>query len=98
MIRTTPSRWRSSSACSTLAHTTAATAVSACTSAPGWTYNRVVDELRYDLVLEYLEEDSLSISEIAFLLGYSEISAFDRAFRKRSHLAPLAFRRQLRTG
>lgn len=62
----------------------------------GLTYNKLVDDLRYDLALEYLQEQSLSISEIAFLLGYSEASAFDRAFRRNSGLSPLEYRRQIR--
>ncbi|MDJ0946255.1 MAG: AraC family transcriptional regulator [Kiloniellales bacterium] len=61
----------------------------------GLTYNKLVDDLRHELALQYLEAREVSISEIAFLLGYSEASAFDRAFRRRSGLSPLEFRRRL---
>jgi len=61
----------------------------------GLTYNKLVDDLRHELSLQYLEAREVSISEIAFLLGYSEASAFDRAFRRRSGVSPLEFRRRL---
>ncbi len=61
----------------------------------GLTYNKLVDDLRHELALQYLEAREVSISEIAFLLGYSEASAFDRAFRRRSGVSPLEFRRRL---
>ncbi len=61
----------------------------------GLTYNRLVDDLRHELSLQYLEARDVSISEIAFLLGYSESSAFDRAFRRRSGLSPLEHRRRI---
>ena len=61
----------------------------------GVTYNRLVDDLRHDLSLQYLEARGVSVSEIAFLLGYSEASAFDRAFRRRTGLSPLEYRRRL---
>lgn len=61
----------------------------------GTTYNKLVDDLRYDLSLQYLEASNVSVSEIAFLLGYSEASAFDRAFRRRTGVSPMEFRRRL---
>lgn len=36
----------------------------------------------------------LSLSEIALLLGYSEQSAFNRAFRRWTGLTPLAYQKQ----
>lgn len=42
---------------------------------------------------QQMSEGHLSIAEIAFLLGYSEVSAFHRAFRKWSGAAPAEFRR-----
>lgn len=45
------------------------------------TYQRVLDETRQDLALQYLEYTSLTPKEIAFLLGYSDVSNFRRAFR-----------------
>lgn len=48
----------------------------------GTSYQAVVDEIRASLADRYLEGDGLSVTEVAFLLGYSEASAFARAYRR----------------
>jgi AraC-like DNA-binding protein len=48
----------------------------------GMTFSRVLDELRFDLARRYLLERDLPISEIAWLLGYRETSAFNHAFKR----------------
>jgi AraC-like DNA-binding protein len=48
----------------------------------GMTFSRVLDELRFDLASRYLQERDLPISEVAWLLGYRETSAFNHAFRR----------------
>ena len=48
----------------------------------GMTFSRVLDELRFDLARRYLQERDLPISEIAWLLGYRETSAFNHAFKR----------------
>ena len=60
----------------------------------GVTFKDLVERTRYDLALSYLEQRHLSLSEIAFLLGYSELSAFSRAVRRWTGKSP----RQLREG
>lgn len=45
-------------------------------------YRDVVDEVRRDLARGYLQESELSLGEIAFLLGFSHVNAFHRAFRR----------------
>jgi len=54
------------------------------------------DELRRDvragLAREYLANPGLSIGEVAYLLGFSEPSAFTRAFRRWTGQGPRAFR------
>lgn len=45
-------------------------------------FSRVLDELRRDLSSELLADRKLSVSEVAFMLGYSEPSAFQRAYRR----------------
>ena len=49
--------------------------------AEGVTYQRILDETREDLARQYLEYTGLTPKEIAFLLGYSDVSNFRRAFR-----------------
>jgi AraC-like DNA-binding protein len=46
--------------------------------------------------LRYLKEHEPSLTEVAFLLGYSDLSAFDRAFRRWMGTTPAAQRRLLR--
>ena len=46
----------------------------------GCTYQELLLEVRRELALNYLKDREIQISELAFLLGYSEISAFSRAF------------------
>ena len=45
----------------------------------GVTFKDLVERTRYELALIYLKQRHLPLSEIAFLLGYSELSAFSRA-------------------
>lgn len=58
----------------------------------GWSYKRVVDDTRAELARRYMGDPSKSLTEIAFLLGFSEQSAFSRAFRRWTGLAPRAYR------
>ena len=48
----------------------------------GETYSEVLESLRGDLARQYLSDFDLSISRIAWLLGYEEVSAFTRAFKR----------------
>jgi AraC-like DNA-binding protein len=58
----------------------------------GVTYKSVLDATRYDLALQYLEDPARSVTDITFLLGFSEQSAFSRAFKRWSGKTPTAFR------
>ena len=48
----------------------------------GLTFSGLLASLRGDLAKRYLADNNLSISEISWLLGYQEISAFTHAFRR----------------
>jgi AraC-like DNA-binding protein len=48
----------------------------------GHTFAEVLDALRSDLAKRYLREPDLTISEIAWLLGYRQTSSFDHAFKR----------------
>ncbi|HEX4878316.1 MAG TPA: AraC family transcriptional regulator ligand-binding domain-containing protein [Limnobacter sp.] len=61
----------------------------------GTSFKQQLDELRQTLAQRYLEDNTLSLSEIALLLGYSEQSAFNRAFRKWTGSTPLKRRKEL---
>jgi len=48
----------------------------------GLTFTGVLESLRFDLANRYLAEESLPISELAWLLGYQEVGAFSHAFKR----------------
>jgi AraC-like DNA-binding protein len=54
----------------------------------GVTFSEVLESLRGDLARQYLSDPNLSISRIAWLLGYEEVSAFTRAFKRRTGTTP----------
>ena len=56
------------------------------------TYEEVVDQLRRSLALQYVEEPSLSLSQIAWLLGYEGSSSFNHAFLRWTGRSPSAAR------
>jgi AraC-like DNA-binding protein len=51
-------------------------------AAEGLTFSVVLESLRGDLARRYLAEKELSVSQIAWLLGYREVSAFTHAFKR----------------
>lgn len=58
----------------------------------GVSYSTLVEATRRDLALSYLQQRRLTFSEIAFLLGYSELSAFSRAVRRWTGASPRRLR------
>jgi AraC-like DNA-binding protein len=52
----------------------------------------ILDAVRRQLAQLHLSERSLALHEVAFLLGYSEPSAFHRAFRRWTGQTPQEFR------
>jgi AraC-like DNA-binding protein len=59
----------------------------------GTSFNAVREDVRKELSRRYLA-DNLSIAEISFLLGFSEPSAFFRAFKRWTGTTPLEARRR----
>jgi AraC-like DNA-binding protein len=59
----------------------------------GATFNELVERMRFELSQRYLRQDHLSLTEIGYLLGYSELSAFSRAFRRWAGVSPIEYRR-----
>ena len=63
----------------------------------GATFSSVLEGLRGDLARQYLSDPDLSISRIAWLLGYQEVSAFTHAFKRWSGKTPREARALTRT-
>ncbi|HEX8721426.1 MAG TPA: AraC family transcriptional regulator [Pyrinomonadaceae bacterium] len=59
----------------------------------GTSHQSLLDEIRRELSERYLREREMAIGEVAYLLGFSESSAFHRAFRRWTGLTPAEFRR-----
>jgi AraC-like DNA-binding protein len=55
------------------------------------TFRQLLEDVRFRLARRYLEEPAVSVTEIAFRLGYSEKSAFNRAFKRWTGAAPRDF-------
>jgi len=60
--------------------------------AEGTSYKSLTDELRKDFALSYIKRPDLSISEVAYLLSYTDPSAFNRSFKRWTGKTPGEFR------
>jgi len=58
----------------------------------GLAYQQLLDQTRHELARRYLDDPANSVTEITFLLGFSEQSAFTRAFESRTGISPSAYR------
>ncbi len=58
----------------------------------GCTIHGLLGEVRLELAIRHLRESKESIAEISFLLGFSEVRAFHRAFKRWTGTTPSAFR------
>jgi len=59
-------------------------------------FRTVVEQVRRRVASQYLEQSDTCLTEIAFLLGYSELSAFAHAFKRWTGSSPGAYRRSHR--
>lgn len=59
----------------------------------GLSFADILRAARQELALHYLSQSDMSLTEIALSLGYSELSAFSRAFRSWTGMSPQRFRR-----
>ena len=64
----------------------------------GTTFSRLLEEVRESLALRYVGDEQLSLSQVAALLGFSQTTAFHRAFRRWTGQTPLQYRRSSRNG
>ena len=64
----------------------------------GTTWQQLVDDTRRDLALRLIEDPRRPIGEITFELGFSQQSAFARAFRRWSGSSPTRYREALHAG
>lgn len=60
----------------------------------GVSYSSMLDAARQRMACVYLHDGQVSLSEVALLLGFSEQSAFNRAFRRWLGMSPTQYLRQ----
>ena len=64
----------------------------------GTTFAERVDEVRRELAERYLRDRRLGVQEVAFLLGFSDVSAFHRAFVRWTGTTPSRYRESVASG
>ena len=66
--------------------------------AEGVTFQAVIEDTRRVLVERHMMAPGMTITQLTFLLGFSDVSSFSRAFRKWYGVAPSRYRRRLSGG
>jgi AraC-like DNA-binding protein len=58
-------------------------------------FGEILNQLRSDLATHYLGEANLSISQIAWLVGYQGVSAFSHGYKRWTGMTPKKMRDKL---
>jgi AraC-like DNA-binding protein len=58
----------------------------------GLSFTEVLQQMRRDLAIQYLDDPKLHVSKIAWLLGFNEVSAFTHAFKRWTGKTPSQMR------
>ncbi|HXV81900.1 MAG TPA: AraC family transcriptional regulator, partial [Candidatus Binatia bacterium] len=61
----------------------------------GFDFKKLVEDTRQRFAVSYLKDPKNTLTEVAFLLGYSELSAFNRAFKRWMGSTPLDYQRRM---
>jgi AraC-like DNA-binding protein len=64
-------------------------------TAEGLSFGEILDQLRSDLATHYLGEANLSISQVAWLVGYQGVSAFSHGYKRWTGMNPKRMRDKL---
>ena len=57
----------------------------------GGSYRRILDYVRQETAIKYMQDGKMTLCDIAFILGFSEQSAFNRAFKRWTGSNPKAY-------
>lgn len=60
----------------------------------GTSYTELLNDTRRDLALSYVRDPGYSLGEITYLLGFSDASSFNRAFKRWTGQSPSGYRKQ----
>ncbi len=56
------------------------------------TFKTILTQIRQELAIKYIKDPQLTLTEVSFMLGFSEMSAFSRAFKQWTGQSPKAQR------
>ncbi len=57
------------------------------------TFAKIMQQTRSELAKQYMRDKKLELTEVAFLLGFSELSTFSRSFKRLTGQSPSHYRR-----
>jgi len=57
------------------------------------TFISLLNETRMDIAKQYIRDKHIDLTEIAFLLGFAELSTFSRSFKRWTGKSPIQFRK-----
>ena len=60
----------------------------------GLVFRDILEQVRREMAIHYAHDPAITISEIGFFLGFSELPAFSRAFRRWTGVSPRDFRQR----
>jgi AraC-like DNA-binding protein len=60
----------------------------------GASYQQLLDEVRFEMVLNYLRDTNISLTQVAMLVGFADPSNFSRAFKKYFNKSPQQWREE----
>jgi len=60
----------------------------------GTSFRELLSDQRQDMAMKYIRDESLSLTEISYLLGFSEPSSFSRAYKGWTGVSPTSSREQ----
>ena len=64
-------------------------------SQEGTSYEQLADEVRREAAIRLIGDGQMSLTSIAYELGFLDPSSFTRAFRRWTNMSPTAYRREL---
>ena len=59
----------------------------------GLNYSELVEQARFQIATQLLEDADVKVTDVAFDLGYSDVAHFSRAFHRWAGVSPRAYRR-----
>lgn len=58
----------------------------------GTSFREILEDVRHRLAVEHIKSGKLTLQEVAYMLGYDDVSNFRRAFKRWEGVAPSAWR------